>query len=872
MLRKFFRLTLIALSLATAVSREFDLVRTTQWAPFLEWEIENTSYEGNPFDLIATGTFVHSGSGERRTTQLFYSGNNIWKMRFCGTRIGRWSFETQSEDADLNGHTGAVRIDKNMSGYGFVTAIGHQWARPKGRAAIPEAFLPQYVMYKNPLGIQREADRVSGDIQTFLVDHGFTGFHVPVYCRWFDLENDRASDIDLEDPNPDPRTFEVLEDFISRVHATGGVVHLWAWGDEARTQTPHKWGLNGLADQRLQRYIAARLGPIPGWTMGYGFDLDEWVTDEQIKTWRDYLHAHMAWPHMLGGRHGDPNRGTDHSSAIAWNQALDYASYEHHQPNPEVYTAALRAIPGKPVFSEDRFRIRQSDRYRSKDYTEQMTRRGLWHSTMAGGVANIWGKLDGDLSINMGFGASLPYDNRHWIKTWSRFFHKRFEIGTLPVEDPAQGLVLGKEEAQRLMIYVEDTETVEVDLSSMPSPLPVVAVDTKQPYAEIELGNFQNSQQTWKAPYPSDWALAIGYFGQPYPDSPLVEGLSIDWSTHQRHAPGSDNFQLAWSDDDHLYGAWGDGGGFHGTNSRGRVGLGFARIEGGPRDYQGFNVWGGHEAENPATFDGKSWATISIGGELYMWVIPDHPEDKSYRNHYEYVELAKSIDKGASWTKAPWRFDQSEELTIPTFLNFGKDNAGVPNKFGDYVYSYFLAPQSPSMEQEGPNGVNLIVHRPGRIYLARVRKGDLMASKAAYEFFAGREPSGEPRWGSLEVKQPVFEDANGVGWCLSASYNPHLDRVILVTQHRQTSVGLLGIFDAPTPWGPWSTIEYFEEERPFGHDRPDSDLPWQNNVFFAAFPTKWLNGERFVLNFTGAGLGRDNDSFNTVEGRFIMRE
>jgi len=44
---------------------------------------------------------------------------------------------------------------------------------------------------------------------------------------------------------------------------------------------------------------------------------------------------------------------------------------------------------------------------------------------------------------------------------------------------------------------------------------------------------------------------------------------------------------------------------------------------------------------------------------------------------------------------------------------------------------------------------------------------------------------------------------------------------------------------------------------------------WNNNVFFAAFATKWLDGERFVLNFTGGGNGKDKDSFNTVEGRFV---
>ncbi|WP_197138091.1 DUF4185 domain-containing protein [Crateriforma conspicua] len=299
--------------------------------------------------------------------------------------------------------------------------------------------------------------------------------------------------------------------------------------------------------------------------------------------------------------------------------------------------------------------------------------------------------------------------------------------------------------------------------------------------------------------------------------------------------------------------------------------MGFARIEGDPKNYRGINVWGGFQAENPATFHGKSWATISIDGELFMWVVPDKPKGKKYRNHYEYIELAHSTDKGASWTKADWRFEEGERLTIPTFLNFGKDNSGVPSGYGDYVYSYFVAPQDPEMEQQGPNGVELIVHQPGVLYLARVQTSKLMISRDGYEFFAGFDKKGEPRWGSLTEKQPVFEDANGAGWCLSASYHPTLQRVLLATQHERNRSGLIGIFDAPTPWGPWTTVEYYETSSPFGAVRAGSELPWKQNIFFVAFPTKWFDEDRFTLNFTGAGRGKDNDSFNTIEGRFLVK-
>ncbi len=359
--------------------------------------------------------------------------------------------------------------------------------------------------------------------------------------------------------------------------------------------------------------------------------------------------------------------------------------------------------------------------------------------------------------------------------------------------------------------------------------------------------------------------------GRPYPDSPVIKDIVIDWSSHQRHAPGSDNFQLTWADDDHLYGAWGDGGGFAGSNSRGRVGLGVARIEGVSEHYQGYNVWGGHQGENPATFDGKSWGMISLERSLYMWVVPDHPEEKSYRNHYEYIELAKSTDRGATWSKADWKFYQKDGLSIPTFLQFGKAHRGAPEELKDYVYSYFVSPQSGEMEQQGARGVGLVVHKPGKIYLARVKRNSLMLGPSHYQFYSGLDADGRPQWASMAEKRPVFEDADGVGWCMSAAFNPALQRYLLCTEHGESSKGRLGIFDAPRPWGPWTTVKYYSETNPFGSVREGSELPWKHNVFFAAFPTKWFAGDTFTLNFTGAGSGKDNDSFNTVAGKFVRR-
>ncbi len=482
-----------------------------QWRPYMEWSVTNSSYQGNPFDLVAMVAFVHPESGEQHTTEMFYDGDHTWRFRFTATRPGRWTFATQSADPELNGHKGAVTIAPNDRAYGFVTHVANKWAHPQGREGTLQAFVPQYVMYDGPPAFHNKPKKIDRDIQTFFVEHGFNGFHVPVFCRWLDIEQERANAITATDPNPDRRTFQALELLIAKTHAAGGVVHFWVWGDEQRHMTPIRWGINGKVDQRLQRYIAARLGPLPGWTMGYGFDLFEWVKTRELKVWRDYTHDHLGWPHLLGGRPGGPRKGTDHSSYDRWNKPLDYASYEHHRPTYDVYVAALEQFPNKPTLSEDRFRIRQSSRYKSKDYSMETTRKGLWDSTMAGGVANIWGNLNGpDGSIDTNRSGSFPYPKPHWIKTYAEFFRNRFFIDLVRANTLTDGVCLKRPGDAFFIFYKENTISVRIDLAKMPHAQSAIAVDTCKPYQEIELGTLSSKEHLWNAPYKSDWAIAVG--------------------------------------------------------------------------------------------------------------------------------------------------------------------------------------------------------------------------------------------------------------------------------------------------------------------------------------------------------------------------
>jgi len=339
------------------------------------------------------------------------------------------------------------------------------------------------------------------------------------------------------------------------------------------------------------------------------------------------------------------------------------------------------------------------------------------------------------------------------------------------------------------------------------------------------------------------WILLAGVLAAaevdkpPYPQSPVIQGAVFDFASREHRAPGSDNWPTTWADDGNLYTCWGDGGGFGGTNSDGRVSLGVARITGSPEDYEGHNVWGGKEAEAAAQFEGKSYGILCVNGTLYMWVLPGSGTD-----NYLEARLAWSFDHGRTWARADWAFTYEDEVMSPTFLQFGRDYAGARD---GYVYMYATRLHDKEMDTQ----------RPGLIDLLRVPKGQVR-ERDSYECFAGFEQDGEPIWGkSLSERRPVWRDPNGSRH-ISVCYNAGLGRYLLCTEHGAARTGNLGIFDAEEPWGPWTTVACYENWGGLG------------STFYWNFPTKWFEdeGRRFALVYTGTD---DNDAWNMVRGSFI---
>jgi CubicO group peptidase (beta-lactamase class C family) len=305
----------------------------------------------------------------------------------------------------------------------------------------------------------------------------------------------------------------------------------------------------------------------------------------------------------------------------------------------------------------------------------------------------------------------------------------------------------------------------------------------------------------------------------PYPPSPVIRKLTFaPEASILRKAAGSDVWPLTWADDNAQYTAYGDGWGFEPRTQK-KLSLGFAQVNGTPGNFEGTNIRspsGERVGDGPA--GAKASGLLMVNGTLYMWA----------RNSGN-AQLAWSDDHARTWH---WEFRMEKSFGSPAFIQFGKNYAGARDSFV-YIYS-----------QDG-----LSAYEPSDgLVLARVPKGRIL-QREAYEFFEHLDASGQPAW-TPDIRQRghVFTFP---GHCqrVGAVYNPFCRRYLLSLGFDES--GGWGIFDAPEPWGPWTTA-FFTRDWGLGktHDY--------------RLPSKWISdgGEKMVLVFSGREhKGTEYDAF-----------
>jgi CubicO group peptidase (beta-lactamase class C family) len=300
----------------------------------------------------------------------------------------------------------------------------------------------------------------------------------------------------------------------------------------------------------------------------------------------------------------------------------------------------------------------------------------------------------------------------------------------------------------------------------------------------------------------------------PYPPSKVIS--RIDWAPKEsivRQAKGSDNWPMTWADDDHLYTAYGDGWGFEPLLKE-KLSLGFARVEGGPADFQGVNLRSSTgEQKGPGKDGKKASGILMVDSVLYLWV----------RNAGN-AQLAWSTDRGKSWEWAGWKFTTS--FGCPTFLNFGKNYAGARDEFV-YVYSH---------------DADSAYVAADRMVLTRVPKGKIK-QRAAYEFFQALDSKKQPVWSKDVAERGAVFSCTGQWYRSGITYNAALKRYLwcqTLPGDDPRFQGGFGIYDAAEPWGPWTTVFY--------------TAAWDVGPGeTSCFPTKWMSadGKTLYLVFSG---------------------
>jgi hypothetical protein len=328
------------------------------------------------------------------------------------------------------------------------------------------------------------------------------------------------------------------------------------------------------------------------------------------------------------------------------------------------------------------------------------------------------------------------------------------------------------------------------------------------------------------------WAQAVR---PPYPASPVIQ--EVVWSPVDaitRRAPDGDNWPVTWGRDDAMYTTWGDGTGFAPKVEK-KLSCGFARITGVPPIFVGENIRSPAEQLGQGRNGLKAWGIIAVGEVLYLWF--GHADQRG-----SGARLAWSRDQARTWTFADW---QLREFGLIGFINFGRGNDGARDAF---VYAY----SHDAPEADAP---------ANRFILMRAPK-DRLNERDAWEFLAGFDSAGGPRWTrEIAGRTAVFENPDA---CLRSAitYNAGLRRYLWWQHlpqppgHRDRGdtrfEGGFGIYDAPEPWGPWTTA-YFTPKWDTG--------PGEH----ADFPAKWISedGRTAWLVFSG------DDAFSVREAKFI---
>lgn len=352
--------------------------------------------------------------------------------------------------------------------------------------------------------------------------------------------------------------------------------------------------------------------------------------------------------------------------------------------------------------------------------------------------------------------------------------------------------------------------------------------------------------------------------GCPFQKSRTITGVAFG-SRHAEYAH-ADTWYPSWAADGNMYSPFTDG-----TVDRIRSESGGSEATTGNAEIIGNNPMNlkiiplGTVAASPAPYGGRyPSASLVYNGVWYYgtYTLDDlNGECKNWCVLGPFVGFRISKDYGKTWVKtklspAHSLFGESgkgcEEVKIgsPHFVDFGRNMQYSPD---GKAYLVAHGATRPGAHNSWISG--------DQMYLLRVTPSPANINDASkYEFFAGYDKNGKPKWTRRFAGiRPLIEWNNHMG-CVTMTYDAPLKKYLMCVTHGWPTVAKFDtyILESSEVTGPWKLVTYMKD---FGEEG-----------YFVNFPSKFISpgGRTAWLCFAANFYSPAHYKSNPAGGRYGM--
>ena len=261
--------------------------------------------------------------------------------------------------------------------------------------------------------------------------------------------------------------------------------------------------------------------------MSFGFDTFEMPNAEaDAAWWADEINRTMGWPHILMSRGWDDDSFGANSYAGFGGYPYDLETTDKGPADYQEIKQDLEIRKDKPSIYEERHTYNRWQCWPGSVHdpnrlNETASRRLIWWEAMAGGMGGFFGHFSTRFNRYGPFLTEGPcgYHSeslKRAFRTHREFWRNgRLKLTMSPDNRRVNGAgeyCLVDADRNNFVFFVENTDSVTIDLRGMPGRQRVVVVDTKADYDEKDIGSLMAGIHKIHLDTTSDWVIAVGNF------------------------------------------------------------------------------------------------------------------------------------------------------------------------------------------------------------------------------------------------------------------------------------------------------------------------------------------------------------------------